>query len=69
LDNDKQAWIEATTAQKLPWPTLYTAGDLRVIESYNVEQIPTTYIISREGDIVDVNENINDIEREVKRLI
>lgn len=69
VDSDKQAWIEATTAQKLPWPTLYTAGDLRVIELYNVEKIPTTYIISREGDIVEVKENISDIEREVKRLI
>ena len=69
VDNDKQVWIEATTSQQLPWPTLYTAGDVRVVDLYNVEKIPTTYIIGREGDIEMVKEDINDIESAVKRLI
>ena len=69
VDNDKQVWIEATTSQLLPWPTLYTAGDVRVVDLYNVEKIPTTYIIGREGDIEMVKEDINDIESAVKRLI
>ena len=69
VDNDKQMWIEATTSQQLPWPTLYTAGDVRVVDLYNVQKIPTTYIISREGDIEQVNENINEIESAVERLI
>ncbi|MBO7199346.1 MAG: redoxin domain-containing protein [Alistipes sp.] len=69
VDGDKQVWIEATTAQKLPWPTLYTAGDVRVVDLYNVVKIPTTYIISRKGDIAEVAENVKDIEREVKRLL
>ena len=69
VDSDKSVWIEATTAQKLPWPTLYTAGDVRVVEMYNVDKIPTTYIIDRKGDIAVVKEDIKDIEREVKRLL
>ena len=69
VDNDKQVWIEATTSQQLPWPTLYTAGDVRVVDLYNVEKIPTTYIIGREGDIEMVKEDINNIESAVKRLI
>lgn len=69
VDGDKQVWIEATTTQKLPWPTLYTAGDTRVVELYNVVKIPTTYIISREGDIAEVKESVGDIELEVKRLL
>jgi peroxiredoxin len=69
VDTDKEAWIAATTQQSMPWPSLYTAGDARVIELYNVEKIPTTYIISRDGDIEAVRENIEDIKREVKRLI
>jgi alkyl hydroperoxide reductase subunit AhpC len=69
VDSDKGVWIEATTEQKLPWPTLFTAGDTRVVDLYNVSKIPTTYIISREGNIAEVRENIADIEREVKRLL
>jgi peroxiredoxin len=69
VDSDKQMWIEATTSQQLPWPTLYTAGDVRVVDLYNVQKIPTTYIISREGDIEQVKENINAIESAVERLI
>ena len=69
VDSDKSVWIEATTAQKLPWPTLYTAGDVRVVEMYNVDKIPSTYIIDRKGDIAVVKEDIKDIEREVKRLL
>ena len=69
VDTDKEAWIAATTQQNMPWPSLYTAGDARVIELYNVDKIPTTYIISRDGDIAAVRENIDDIKREVKRLI
>lgn len=69
VDTDKESWIAAISQQNMPWPSLYTAGDARVVDLYNVNQIPTTYIISRKGDIKAVNENIADIKREVKRLI
>lgn len=69
VDSDKTVWIEATTTQKLPWSTLYTAGDMRVVELYNVQKIPTTYIISRDGDISEVRESVGSIEREVERLL
>lgn len=69
VDSDKESWIAAISEQNMPWPSLYTAGDVRVVDLYNVEKIPTTYIIDRNGDIKAVEENIADIKREVKRLI
>ena len=69
VDADKDSWVLAINAQNLPWSSLYTGGDARVIELYNVEKIPTTYIINREGDISPVQEDIESIKREVKRLI
>lgn len=69
VDADKDSWVLAINAQNLPWSSLYTGGDVRVVELYNVEKIPTTYIINREGDITAVEENIENIKREVKRLI
>lgn len=69
VDTDKDSWVVAINAQNLPWPSLYTGGDARVVELYNVEKIPTTYIINRNGDISPVKEDIETIKREVKRLI
>lgn len=69
VDDDKESWVTAINKQNLPWPSLYTAGDARVIEIYNVLKVPTTYIISREGDITPIAENIDAIAREVKREI
>ena len=69
VDADKDSWVLAINAQNLPWSSLYTGGDVRVVELYNVEKIPTTYIINREGDITAVEEDIENIKREVKRLI
>lgn len=69
VDSDKESWIAAISQQNMPWPSLYTAGDARVVDLYNVEKIPTTYIVDRNGDIKAVEENIADIKREVKRLI
>lgn len=69
VDSDKESWIAAISEQNMPWPSLYTAGDVRVVDLYNVEKIPTTYIIDRNGDIKAVEENIADIKHEVKRLI
>lgn len=69
VDSDKESWIAAISQQNHPWPSLYTAGDARVIDLYNVQKVPSTYIINREGDIVAVEEDIEAITREVKRLI
>lgn len=69
VDSDKESWVTAMNVQNLPWPSLYTAGDARVVDLFNVLKVPTTYIISREGDIVEVKENISDITNAVKRLI
>ena len=69
VDTDKDSWVLAINAQNLPWPSLYTGGDARVVELYNVEKIPITYIINRDGDISSVKEDIEIIKREVKRLI
>ncbi len=69
VDADKDSWVLAINAQNLPWSSLYTGGDVRIVELYNVEKIPTTYVINREGDITAVKEDIENIKREVKRLI
>lgn len=67
LDSDREAWVSAVNKQNMPWPTLYTGGDIRVMSIYNLAEVPTTYIISRDGELKEVESNVTAIEREVKR--
>ena len=66
LDNNRDEWISAVNKQNMPWPTLYTGGDVRVMSLYNVTEVPTTFIITRDGSLKEVESNIKTIEREVK---
>lgn len=67
LDSDRDAWVSAVNKQNMPWPTLYTGGDVRVMSIYNLAEVPTTYIISRDGELREVESTVATIEREVKR--
>lgn len=67
LDSDRDAWVSAVNKQNMPWPTLYTGGDVRVMSIYNLAEVPTTYIISRDGELKEVESTVAAIEREVKR--
>ena len=69
IDNDSLLWMRASTEQKLPWPSLFAGGDLRVVELYNLVEVPTTYIIDREGNLKEVEPKIESIRKEVKQAI
>ena len=60
VDNDEYAWKQA--AKNLPWITVYNpaATGGRNLTNYNVTNIPTTYILNREGEI---SERVDDITR------
>lgn len=60
IDEDEYAWRQS--ARNLPWTTVYMspADDARVLMSYNVMDIPTTFIINRNGELV---ERVDDITR------
>lgn len=69
VDADKAVWLGAVGEQKLPWPSLYAGGDMRIADLYNVMVVPTTFIIDRNGDIADVKADSREIERKLKSLI
>lgn len=53
LDEDEFAWRNA--ARNLPWITVYNPplGDSRCVLDYNVTDIPATFILNGQGDIVE----------------
>ncbi len=69
VDDDEYAWRQS--ARNLPWTTVYMsqADDARVLMSYNVTEIPTTFIINRNGELVERIDDITKASAAVSRYL
>lgn len=68
-DSDISVWIEAVRQQKLPWISVYGATSPDVFSTYNVQGVPTAFLIDRNGDISVPSLNMDALEERVKELI
>lgn len=71
LDTSKAVWINAVQEQKLPW---ISVCDLRgenspTVGEYNIQKLPTSYLISREGHIVGKDLTAEQLEKAIKSAI
>ena len=72
LDRDAASWKRAIEADKLVWPN--HVSDLKQWQSkaaaiYGVSSIPSTFLLDKEGRIVQRNLRGADLERAVKQLV
>ena len=72
LDSDAASWKRAIEADKLVWPN--HVSDLKKWQSkaaaiYGVSSIPSTFLLDKEGRIVQRNLRGADLERAVKQLV
>ena len=56
-DISKVAWITAVQGQRLPWISVCDfAGEMsQMLRAYNVQRLPTNYLIDRNGNIIAKN--------------
>lgn len=71
IDTSKSVWINAIQEQKIPW---ITVSDLRGESSpalgvYNVQKLPSNYLINREGHIAGKDLTGESLEAEIKKLL
>ncbi|HPW77831.1 MAG: Thiol-disulfide oxidoreductase ResA [Bacteroidetes bacterium ADurb.Bin037] len=70
LDTNKAAWATAVRDQSLPWigvcDGLGTASPSVV--TYNIETIPTFFVINKQGDIIIRSGNVDEVIRQVRAL-
>lgn len=71
VDTSKSVWINAIQEQKIPW---ITVSDLRGESSpalgvYNVQKLPSNYLINREGHIAGKDLTGESLEAEIKKLL
>jgi len=71
LDQDKGRWVEAIAKDGMTWPQV---SDLKYWESqaarlYNVQSIPYTVLLDREGKIIDKNLRGEALEKRLAELL
>ena len=69
VDNDESYWIN--TATNLPWICVRDESSVysTYLKSYNVQQLPTVFLIDRDGNITDRPENTDELDDKIAKLL
>ena len=62
VDQDRVAWQTALSEEQMSWPQMREDADHPCSDKYNVQYIPHTVLIDKEGKIVGVNLEEPEIE-------
>lgn len=71
IDTSKALWINTVQQQQLPW---ISVCDLKgeaspAVGAYNVQSLPTNFLIDREGNITDRNLSGDKLEQAIKKYL
>jgi peroxiredoxin len=69
LDDDKEAWIKAIKADKIKWKQVVEKGGwyAKVAEAWNLQQIPTSFLIDKDGTVVAIDPTKEEIIAYLKK--
>lgn len=69
FDTESHAW--RNTASNLPWICVREeqSQTSNILSKFNVQGLPTTFVVDREGNIVKRIENENSLENEVRKIL
>jgi thiol-disulfide isomerase/thioredoxin len=71
LDADKTKLAKFLQAKPIPWAQLHEPGglDSRLAEEFGVLALPTMFLVDVEGNVVDRNVSITELERKLEALV
>jgi thiol-disulfide isomerase/thioredoxin len=71
LDESKKDWQKAVAKQKLTWIQVNDprGWDAQTAIRWNISQLPTTYLINKNGDVVSIDPEGKELEESVKKLL
>lgn len=61
-DKSKDKWLKAIEKFDIPWKHIYDGEDNELLKKYNIELIPTYYLVDKTGKIVGANILSSDLE-------
>lgn len=69
VDTDRHFW--SVNAEQLPWLCVYNQEGMYsdILHLYNVQALPTIFLIDRENNLITRSERITDIDEEIKKLL
>jgi len=70
LDNEKSEWKKAVAKDKITWIQGFDNGwDSMSAFKWQVDAIPASFLVNKDGDVVAVNPEKNDLEKKIKELL
>jgi thiol-disulfide isomerase/thioredoxin len=71
LDNKKNAWIKAIKQDKIKYTQVNDNGgwSSSVAATYGVEQIPTSFLLDKNGNVFAIDAEGKELEKLVKQLV
>ena len=71
LDDEKSDWKKAVAKDKITWIQGFDKGgwDSLAAIKWQVDAIPASFLINKNGDVVAINLEKNDLEKKIKELL
>ena len=71
IDDEPEAWRKAVFADKILWKQVNEPGgwDAPVAVQWNLQQIPASFLIDKDGKLIALDPGKNDIESELKKRL
>ncbi|HEX8279008.1 MAG TPA: redoxin family protein, partial [Segetibacter sp.] len=72
IDASKQAWTNAVMQDKITWLQVIdakAASGNQLTQTWNLQYIPSTFLIDKEGKIVAVAPEKDELEKWLKKLL
>ena len=69
FDSDAHFWKNVSV--ELPWTTVYEPQSIYsdILKNYNVRELPTAYIINKEGDLIKRVEDFNKLDDYIEQIL
>ncbi len=69
FDDDESFWLNSS--EKIPWVSVRDESSLnsQILKSYNVSQLPTVFLIDRNGDLVERPEELAELDAKIEALL
>ena len=71
IDESKKEWQRAVAKQKITWIQVNDprGWDAQTAIRWNIYQLPTTYLINKNGDVVSIDLEGKELDNNVKKLL
>lgn len=71
VDSNKAAWLKSISETRLPWIQVsdMLARESSSLSAFNVTQLPTYFLINKEGKLEAIKVDHSDLEKRVEKLI